>query len=221
MKKFKLVSAIVALALGVLMLVGVIPVMMGKEGGIVQFFLHYGIGVAAVIMLGIGITQAVKKDLPVSKNFHIVLGVLGIVFQLIAKFIGARFGYFILMISTAYAILILIMELTEMKRQKGFVEKGLAILIAVFAVVYASIYLLLTMFGKFIPNNIENIIYIFGLSVLPALLVAKGVVDIVRSFKPAKQETVAEKVEEPKAEEPAEEKVEEPAEEPAEEKVEE
>ena len=56
------------------------------------------------------------------------------------------------------------------------------------------------MFSKVLPNNIENIIYGLCISVLPAVLVAKGVVDIVRSFKPAKQEPVAEKVEEPAVE---------------------
>ncbi len=193
MKKFKFASSIVILALGILMLVGAIPVIMGKESGIVQFFMSYEIGVVAVIMLVIGILQAIKKDLPISKGFHITLGVLGIMFQLIAHFIG---GYFTIMLSTTYAILLFILEITEMKRQKGFAEKGLALLISVFAIVYASCYLVFSIFGKFIPNDIENVLYIISISILPALLISKGVVDIIRSFKPAKQEEpVAEKVE--------------------------
>lgn len=205
MKKFKFISAVVALAFGILMLVGVIPVLMGKESGIYQFFQIYGIGVVAVLMLGIGITQVIKKDLPVSAGFHITLGVIGFLFQLISKFIGS---FFMIMMSTLYAILLIIMEAKEMKHQKGFAEKGLAILIAIFAIVYASCYLVIIMFAKVLPNNIENLIFTLCISILPAFLVAKGVVDIVRSFKPVKQEPVLEKAEEPvveKAEEPAEE----------------
>ena len=192
MKKYKLASAIVVVVLGILMLIGSISVLAGKESGIVQFFLVYGIGVVAVTMLVIGILQAIKKDLPVSKGFHITVGVLGILFQLIARFVG---GYFMIMLSTAYAILLLIMEFVELKRQKGFAEKGLALLISIFAIVYASNYLVLSILGKFIPNNVENIIYVMCISILPALLVAKGVVDIVRSVKPAKENVLKQKQE--------------------------
>ena len=197
MKKFKFASAVVALALGVLILVGVIQVLMGKESGIYQFIQIYGVGMVALLMLTIGILQAINKDLPVSAGFHITLGVVGFFLQIMSKLIGS---FFMIMVSTFYAILLFIMEMKEMKRQKGFAEKGLAILIAVFAIVYASCYLVIIMFSKVLPNNIEKIIYGLCLSVLPALLVAKGVVDIVRSFKTAKQEPVAEKVEEPAVE---------------------
>lgn len=205
MKKFKFASAVVALALGVLMLIGSIPVFLGKGGALYEIFLYYGVGIAALMMLGIGITQAIKKDLPVSAGFHIALGVVGILFQLISYFIG---GYFMIMVSTTYGILLLVMELREMKQQKGFAEKGLALMIAISAVFYAGSYLLLIMLAKLLPGAAENIVYGLCLTALPALLVAKGVVDIVRSFKPAKPEAVAEKPAEEKAEEPAEEKAE-------------
>ena len=183
MKKYKFASAVVALLIGVGLLVAAIPVFKGEGGGILTFI--YGIGIAAVPVLVAGFLKNDKNNLPISKKLHIVFGIIGLVLQLIAHFIG---GYFAVMCSSLFAVLLLIMELTELKYQKGFVEKGFALLISIFAILYASYYLIGSILGKFIPNEIEEIIYMVVVCLLPALLISKGVVDIVRSVKPEKKD---------------------------------
>ena len=195
MKKYKFASAIVVALIGIGLLIAAIPVFKGEGGGILTFI--YGIGIAAVPILVAGFLKNDKNNLPINKKLHIAFGIVGLVFQIIAHFVG---GYFAVILSSLFAVLLLIMELTELKYQKGFIEKGFALLISISAILYASFYLIGSILGKFIPNDIERIIYMAVVSILPALLIAKGIVDIVRSFKPAKQVPTEEKAEEKPAE---------------------
>ena len=162
----------------------------GGEWALVLLYPSFAILPIAVIVLVAGILKNDKNNLPISKGFHITAGVIGIFFGLLCVTL-LRQTFYAMLLAMFYSLMLLSLELRELKYQKGFKQKGMALLISIFAVIYSSLFFLEMLF-KGVGKKILIIASIF---ILPALIIVKGVLDIIDAVKPQAV------VEEPKVEE--------------------
>ena len=196
MKKYKLVSAILAIVIALSMCPVIIDYFGKTEWALVLLYPSFAMLPVAVIVLVAGILKNDKNNLPILKGFHIATGVVGIVFGLLCVTV-LRQTFFAMLLVMFYSLMLLSLELRELKYQKGFKQKGLALLISIFAVIYSSLFFLEMLF----KGVGQKILIIASIFILPILLIVKGVLDIIDAVKP--QAVVEEpKVEEPKVEEP-------------------
>ena len=109
MKKYKLVSAIVAIVLGLALVPVIVDFFKGDEWALVLLYPSFAVLPLAVIMLVAGILKNDKNNLPYSKKLHIGAGVIGILFGLLCVTL-LRQTFYAMLIAMLYSLMLLSMQ---------------------------------------------------------------------------------------------------------------